>query len=153
MSLKPGDKAPNFSLQDQNGNQRNSKNLKGKVLVLFFYPKDETPGCTAEACEFRDSYKAFQSLGAEVWGVSSDNEASHKNFSNRYNLPYPLLSDTKNSLRKAFKVPNKFGLIPGRLTFVIDGNGTIRSVFNNLFNGPAHVKEAMLSLKTIKGKK
>ncbi len=153
MSLKPGDKVPDFVLTDQNGNSQQSKSIKGKALVLFFYPKDDTPGCTAEACSFRDSYKEFKDLGAMVWGVSSDSESSHSEFSNRYSLPFPLLSDSQNSLRNAFGVPKVLGFLPGRVTYVVDNTGIIISVFSNLLNGPAHVEEALLVLKKLRDKK
>ena len=147
MTLILGDKAPKFSLRDQNGVTRSSTDLKGKSLVLFFYPKDETPGCTAEACSFRDNFDDFKTLGAEVWGVSGDTEDSHRSFSERYRLPFPLLSDRSNNLRKSFHVPKTLGIVPGRVTYVIDGQGIIRLVFNNLLDGPAHIREALRVLK------
>ena len=98
MTLKPGDKAPAISLPDQEGKLRSSNDLKGKALVLFFYPKDDTPGCTAEACSFQESYQEFKKLGAEVWGVSGDNIISHKNFASRYKLSFPLLCKLRESL-------------------------------------------------------
>ena len=153
MPLQPGDKAPAFVLKDQQGNLKQSKSLRGKALVLFFYPKDNTPGCTAEACGFRDSYKQFEKLNAVVWGVSSDTELSHYEFANRLSLPFPLLSDSENTLRNAFGVPNAFGLLPGRVTYVIDRTGIIISVFSNLLNSTAHVKESLLALQKFNNKK
>ncbi len=150
MTLKPGDKAPEISLENQNGKVVSSKSLGGKTLVLFFYPKDDTPGCTAEACGFRDNYDLFKIFGAEVWGVSADNQVSHLNFSNRNKLPFPLLSDPDNKLREAFGISNFLGFIPGRVSFVIDSKGIIRHVFNNLLNGPAHVNEALQILEEIR---
>ncbi len=147
MSLKPGTKAPEIELRDQNGNMRRSKDLRGKTLVLFFYPKDDTPVCTIEACSFRDSYQIFKTLGAEVWGVSSDNESTHKKFTTTNNLPFPLLSDKNNMLRSAFKVPKTLGIIPGRVTYVIDSKGIIRNVFNNLLDGNAHISNTVNFLK------
>jgi thioredoxin-dependent peroxiredoxin len=149
QALKSGDRAPLIALQDQNGVERRSDQLAGKALVLFFYPKDDTPGCTMEACAFRDSYADLQALGAEVWGVSGDNASSHQRFADRHNLPYPLLVDQNNQLRKAFGVPGVLGLLPGRVTYVIDASGVVRHVFNNLLDGPAHRREALDCLKRL----
>jgi len=149
QALKSGDRAPLIALQDQNGVERRSDQLAGKALVLFFYPKDDTPGCTMEACAFRDSYADLQALGAEVWGVSGDNAGSHQRFASRHNLPYPLLVDQNNQLRKAFGVPGVLGLLPGRVTYVIDASGVVRHVFNNLLDGPAHRREALDCLKRL----
>ncbi|MFQ6537315.1 MULTISPECIES: peroxiredoxin [Aphanothece] len=151
MGLAAGDRAPLIALTDQNGTERRSDSLGGKALVLFFYPKDDTPGCTMEACAFRDSYADLQGLGAEVWGVSGDDAASHQRFAQRHNLPYPLLVDRGNGLRKAFGVPGVLGLLPGRVTYVIDGEGVIRHVFNNLLDGPAHRREAIAALQRLQG--
>ncbi len=149
MGLAAGDHAPLVALTDQHGTERRSDQLAGKALVLFFYPKDDTPGCTAEACAFRDSYADLQALGAEVWGVSGDDLASHQRFASRHNLPYPLLVDQGNRLRQAFGVPNVLGLLPGRVTYVIDGEGVIRHVFNNLLDGAAHRNEARAALQRL----
>jgi peroxiredoxin Q/BCP len=149
MGLAAGDRAPLIALPDQNGTERRSDQLGGKALVLFFYPKDDTPGCTMEACAFRDSYSDLQTLGAEVWGVSGDDADSHQRFASRHQLPYPLLVDRGNGLRKAFGVPSVLGLLPGRVTYVIDGGGVIRHVFNNLLDGPAHRREAIAALQTL----
>jgi peroxiredoxin Q/BCP len=138
------------ALRDQNGTERRSDQLDGQALVLFFYPKDDTPGCTMEACAFRDNYAELQSLGAEVWGVSGDDAGSHQRFATRHQLPYPLLVDQANGLRKAFGVPNVLGLLPGRVTYVIDGSGVIRHIFNNLLDGPAHLREAKAALQTLR---
>jgi len=148
-ALAPGDTAPRIALNDQDGMERRSDQLDGKALVLFFYPKDDTPGCTAEACAFRDSYADLQALGAEVWGVSGDDLASHQRFASRHNIPYPLLVDQGNRLRQAFGVPNVLGLLPGRVTYVIDGEGVIRHVFNNLLDGAAHRNEARAALQRL----
>ncbi|MCU0528565.1 MAG: peroxiredoxin [Cyanobium sp. Prado107] len=148
-ALVAGDRAPLIALPDQSGGERRSDQLGGKALVLFFYPKDDTPGCTMEACAFRDSYADLQELGAEVWGVSGDDAASHQRFAARHNLPFPLLVDRGNALRKAFGVPAVLGLLPGRVTYVIDGEGVIRHVFNNLLDGPAHRREAIEALRRL----
>ncbi|MEO1001594.1 MAG: peroxiredoxin [Cyanobacteria bacterium J06638_7] len=148
-ALAAGDKAPLIALADQNDSERRSDQLGGRALVLFFYPKDDTPGCTMEACAFRDSYADLQALGAEVWGVSGDDAASHARFARRHDLPYPLLVDRGNALRQAFGVPAVLGLLPGRVTYVIDGEGVIRHVFNNLLDGPAHRREAIEALRRL----
>ena len=148
-ALAAGDRAPLIALRDAEGSERRSDQLGGKALVLFFYPKDDTPGCTAEACAFRDSYSDLQALGAEVWGVSGDDAASHRRFAGRHRLPFPLLVDSGNSLRRAFGVPAVLGLLPGRVTYVIDGDGVIRHVFNNLLDGAAHRREALEVLRQL----
>ena len=149
-SLAPGDRAPLIALMDATGSERRSDQLAGQVLVLFFYPKDDTPGCTMEACAFRDSYADFQALGAQVWGVSGDDAASHQRFAARHQLPFPLLVDGGNTLRRAFSVPNALlGFLPGRVTYVIDGAGVIRHVFNNLLDGAAHRREALEAVRRI----
>ena len=139
-----------IALRDQNATERRSDQLDGKALVLFFYPKDDTPGCTMEACAFRDNYAELQSLGAEVWGVSGDDASSHQRFATRHQLPYPLLVDQANGLRKAFGVPSVLGFLPGRVTYVIDGSGVIRHIFNNLLDGPAHLREAKAALQSLR---
>lgn len=148
-SLAPGDQAPLIALKDANGNDCRSDQLAGQALVLFFYPKDDTPGCTMEACAFRDSFADFQALGATVWGVSGDDAASHQRFAARHQLPFPLLVDQGNALRQAFRVPSVLGLLPGRVTYVIDGAGVIRHVFNNLLDGPAHRREALEAVRRL----
>lgn len=148
-SLSVGDPAPPIALKDAEGVERRSDQLAGAPLVLFFYPKDDTPGCTMEACAFRDSFADIQALGAQVWGVSGDDAASHQRFAARHQLPFPLLVDQGNQLRRAFGVPNALGFFPGRVTYVIDGKGVIRHVFNNLLDGPAHRKEALEALRQL----
>ena len=148
MNLRVNDKVPNFSLKDQNGNTRTPYEVK-KPLVLFFYPKDDTPGCTIEACGFRDKYDLFKILGAEVWGISNGNSQSHLNFANKNKLQYPLLCDQNNTLRKQFGVPKSLGLIEGRVTYIINSQGKIIHIFEDLLNGPAHIKEAIRALKEL----
>ena len=148
-ALSIGDRAPLVALRDADGVERRSDQLAGQALVLFFYPKDDTPGCTMEACAFRDSYADLQALGAEVWGVSGDDASSHQRFAGKHQLPYPLLVDSGNQLRRAYGVPAVLGLLPGRVTYVIDGKGIIRHVFNNLLDGPAHRREAIEALKAL----
>jgi peroxiredoxin Q/BCP len=148
-ALSVGDRAPLVALRDADGVERRSDQLAGQALVLFFYPKDDTPGCTMEACAFRDSYADLQALGAEVWGVSGDDASSHQRFAGKHQLPYPLLVDSGNQLRRAYGVPAVLGLLPGRVTYVIDGKGIIRHVFNNLLDGSAHRREAIEALKAL----
>ncbi|MDP2060851.1 MAG: peroxiredoxin [Flavobacteriaceae bacterium] len=143
MAIQMGDKIPEFSLKDQDGNAFSIASLIGKkVLVVYFYPKDYTPGCTKEACSFRDSYEEFKTLGAEVIGISDDSVSRHLKFSKSYKLPFILLSDSGNKVRKRFGVPsNLFGLIPGRVTYVVDKNGIIVLVFDSM-NASMHIKKA-----------
>ena len=150
MTLQIGDAIPSFSLFDQTGKSRTNKECKGQPLVLFFYPKDDTPGCTAEACGFRDKYELFNILGALVWGVSNDSEASHLKFAEKNKLPFPLLCDKDNSLRKQFGAPKVLGILDGRVTYIIDSKGVIRHIFKDLLNGPQHVTEALRILEEIK---
>lgn len=151
MSVKVGDIAPDFTLPSQTGTPVSLKDFRGKkAVVLYFYPKDDTPGCTAESCAFRDSYQTFTDAGAEVIGVSGDSPESHQKFARKYNLPFTLLSDTGNQLRKAYGVPAAaFGLLPGRVTYVIDKDGVIRHIFNSMMNFQAHIQESMQALQTI----
>jgi thioredoxin-dependent peroxiredoxin len=130
-SLKVGDKLPFFVAKDQNGDEFSIETLIGKkILVIYFYPKDDTPGCTKQACFLRDHYVEFKDIGAEVIGISSDGAASHRKFIHKYDLPFILLSDADKKLRKLFGVKNIFlGLIPGRVTYVVDLNGIIQMVF------------------------
>ena len=152
-ALVAGDRAPLIALRDGDGQERRSDQLNGDSLVLFFYPKDDTPGCTAEACAFRDSFADLKALGAQVWGVSGDDAASHQRFAARHRLPFPLLVDQGNALRQAFGVPSVLRLLPGRVTYVIDGDGVIRHVFNNLLDGAAHRREAIAALETIRAER
>ena len=121
MSLKVGDSVPYFELKDQKGELFKSDTVIGqRPAVIYFYPKDETPGCTAEACSFRDNYEDFKDLGAEVIGISSDSIGSHKRFAQRHRLPFVLLADTKKVVQRKFKLPKiLFGLFTKRITFVI----------------------------------
>ena len=150
MPIAVGDQAPQFSLKDQNGVERRLADLNGKPLVLFFYPKDDTPGCTIEACGFRDQYTALQKLGAEVWGVSGDGASSHRRFAGKFQLPYPLLVDERSELRNAFGVARTLFVLPGRVTYVIDGNGVVQLVFDAMLDANAHVRQAIATLKQLK---
>ncbi|MEO0433017.1 MAG: peroxiredoxin [Cyanobacteria bacterium J06656_5] len=148
MAIKVGDAAPDFTLQSQAGESVTLSDFQGqKVVVLYFYPKDDTPGCTTESCTFRDSFQDFQDLGVEVIGISSDSTDSHQKFASKYSLPFTLVSDTDSSVRKAYGVPATLGLLPGRVTYVIDKTGTVRHLFNSQFNPKKHVDEALSVLK------
>lgn len=151
MNLKVGDKVPLFNLQDQNGKDFAVKDLIGKkAMVIYFYPKDDTPGCTKEACSFRDEFEAFTDMNVEVIGISSDDVASHKKFAEKYRLPYTLLADVRKDVRKLFGVKNSvLGLIPGRVTYVIDKTGIIRLIFENQFGAEKHISESLAILKEI----
>ncbi len=150
MTLQIGDSIPHFSLVDQEGRIRSMKECKGKVLVLFFYPKDNTPGCITEVCGFRDKYELFKFLGAEVWGVNNATAASHLRFSEQNKLPFALLCDEGNKLRNQFGVPKTLGVLDGRVTYIIDSKGIIRHIFNDFLNAPQHVTEALRILEEIR---
>ena len=147
--LGVGEKAPDFTLKSQRGEMVSLHDLAGKIVVLYFYPKDMSYGCTKEACAFRDSYEQFKDTGAEVVGVSSQSVESHTIFSTTYALPFTLLSDEDGQVRKLYGVSATFGLIPGRVTFIIDRQGVIRHVFNSQFNPELHVQEALRIIKTL----
>jgi len=148
MELKVGDKVPEFTAEDTNGNVFHSQDVIGKKsVVLYFYPKDNTPGCTAQACSFRDQYEDFIDLGAEVIGISSDSVASHQKFSKQYKLPFILLSDVNKKIRKLFGVPTgMFGLLPGRVTYVINKEGIITMVFDSML-ATKHITKALEAIK------
>ncbi len=131
MAIQIGDQIPDFNLLDQTGRLRTKAEFKGSPLVLFFYPKDDTPGCTIEVCGFRDKYDLFTILGANVCGVSNGTKLSHFEFSYKNKLNYPLLCDKGSELRKAFGVQKFLGLLEGRVTFIIDSEGIIRHIFED----------------------
>lgn len=150
MTVKVGDKAPDFTLKTQTGDTVSLSQFHGsKPVVVYFYPKDDTPGCTTESCAFRDSYEDFKAAGAEVIGISSDSVASHQKFAGKYRLPFHLLSDANGQTRQSYGVPATLGLLPGRVTYVIDKEGVVRHVFNSQFNPKAHVKEALEVLRSL----
>ncbi|HKO76884.1 MAG TPA: peroxiredoxin [Flavobacterium sp.] len=150
MELKVGDKIPNFIAKDSNGNDFDSQEIIGqKPLVIYFYPKDNTPGCTVQACSFRDQYEDFKDLGAEVIGISSDSIASHQKFTQQYKLPFILLSDTDKNIRKLFGVPSGlFGILPGRVTYVADKTGTIIMVFDSMM-AKRHIPKALEAIRKL----
>jgi thioredoxin-dependent peroxiredoxin len=147
--LQIGDKVPDFTLTDQNGNPFRLNDHLGKgYLVIYFYPKDDTPGCTKEACSFRDNYQEFLNSGTQVIGISADPVQRHQEFIGKYNLPFTLLSDTENIVRKQFGVkPDFLGMIPGRMTFIVDPTGYVVHVFKSQLNATKHVDEALKFIK------
>ena len=149
--LEVGSHIPDFSLPDQDGNIFNLNSVLGKKnLVIYFYPKDDSPGCTREACYFRDQFEVFKEYDAEVIGISGQSVESHKKFAQKYNLTYILLSDQGNKLRKKFGVPTDlFGFLPGRVTYVIDKTGTVIHSFNSQIQATRHVDEALSILKDL----
>ncbi len=147
--VQVGDVAPDFTLPDQSGAQISLKDFLGKNIVMYFYPKDNTPGCTAEACSFRDSYAVFKEKGAEVIGISSDSAEAHQKFAAQHRLPFTLLSDENGAIRKRYGVPTTLVLLPGRVTYVIDKEGVVRHVFNSQFAPAKHVSEALTILETL----
>ena len=149
MAVKIGDIAPDFSLESASGQRVSLSDFRGmKSVVLYFYPKDETTGCTREACGFRDSYEAFKRLGAEVLGVSSDSSESHRKFAEHHTLPFTLLSDPKKVVRKLYGVRSSIGIIPGRVTYIIDREGRVIHIFNSQTRPEEHVREALRILKS-----
>ncbi|HVB62690.1 MAG TPA: peroxiredoxin [Ktedonobacteraceae bacterium] len=149
-NVKVGDYAPNFTLPDQSGEQVSLWDVIGKsAIILYFYPKDDTPGCTTEACAFRDSYEIFKDAGAEVIGVSSDSADSHQRFAARHRLPFILLSDKDRAVRKLYGVSSTFGLLPGRVTYVIDKFGVVRHIFDSQFAPQKHITEALETLQKL----
>jgi peroxiredoxin Q/BCP len=143
MTAIEGTNAPDFTLQDQDGNNVTLSGLRGNWAIVYFYPKDDTPGCTAESCSFRDSHEAFIDAGAKVVGISSDSVESHKAFAEKYNLPFTLLADTGGAVRKQWGVGRTLGVIPGRVTYVIDPEGVIRRRFSSQFAPKKHIDEAL----------
>ena len=147
-----GSSLPSFSLKDQNGQLFNINSVKGKKnLVIYFYPKDDTPGCTKEACSFRDQFEVFKQQDALIIGISGQSVESHLEFAKKHRLNYTLLSDEGNAVRKLFGVPtNLFGLIAGRVTYVINKEGKVVLVFNSQTNAEKHIDEALRILKEMK---
>jgi peroxiredoxin Q/BCP len=136
--LKEGMKAPGFRGMDQNGNEVKLSDFAGKKLVLYFYPRDNTPGCTAEACNLRDNYESFLAKGYAVVGVSPDSEKSHKGFSEKYSLPFPLIADTSKEIMNVYgvwgekKMYGKTSMGVLRTTFIIDEKGNIEKIISKV---------------------
>ena len=145
-----GSKAPDFTLPSQSGQMLSLNDFIGeRPVVLFFYPKDDTPGCTKQACVFRDNYDVFKERDAEVIGISSDSVELHRGFAAKHDLPYTLLSDEDKKVRKLYGVPNTLGLFPGRVTYIIDREGIVRHVFSSQLGVEKHVEEAIKALQSI----
>ena len=145
-----GEAAPDFTLRDQRGQQVTlSELLRERCVVLYFYPKDDTAGCTAEACSFRDQYEVLKAAGVEVVGVSSDDVDSHEAFGARYRLPFVLLSDPGGRVRGSYGIKRSLGIIDGRVTFVIDRQGVVRHAFSSQLRPKKHVDEALRILASI----
>lgn len=147
MGLKVGDVVPEFTATDASGNFFESASIIGKKsVIIYFYPKDDTSQCTAQACGFRNHYSDFLDLGVEVIGISSDSVHSHREFAQKYNLPFTLLSDTDKKIQKLFGVPSKiFGLLPGRVTYLVNEHGVIQEVFDSII-GMKHVSKMIQKL-------
>lgn len=143
MAIQIGDFLPDFQGIDQNNQLFDSSSLNGKPAVIYFYPKDNTPGCTVQACTFRDAYQDFQDLGAVVVGISSDSSVTHQNFKEKHQLPFTLIADLDKKIRKLFGVPTAFfGLLPGRVTYVFDKNGKAIFVFDSM-RAKHHIHKAL----------
>jgi peroxiredoxin Q/BCP len=150
LAVKVGDKAPDFTVPSQMGDNVTLSEFIGKKnIVLYFYPKDESIGCTKEACSFRDSYEELTNLGAEVLGVSGQSVESHKSFATHHGLPFILLSDKDNKVRELYGVPSTMGIIPGRVTYIIDKKGVVRHIFSSQTQAERHVEEAKITLKEL----
>lgn len=151
MTLRIGQQAPDFDKTTHEGESISLANLRGeKAVVLYFYPKDETPGCTAEACSFRDAYEDFVDAGAVVIGVSPDSSASHEKFAAHHRLPFKLISDESGELRRNYAVPKAMlGMLPGRVTYVIDKQGKVQHMFNSMLKAKRHVAEALTVVRRL----
>lgn len=149
--LSVGDHAPLFSLPDSKGNIFNLEEIIGKkYIILYFYPKDETPGCTKEACLFRDSFTEFEELDAEIIGISADSEESHSVFSNKLGLPFKILSDSMGTVHKIYGLkPSFFGMLPPRVTFLIDKSGKIQEKFSSQIDIAGHIEIMKKVLKSL----
>ncbi|XP_031103697.1 peroxiredoxin Q, chloroplastic [Ipomoea triloba] len=148
--VNKGSVPPAFTLKDQDGRNVSLSKFKGKPVVVYFYPADETPGCTKQACAFRDSYEKFKKAGAEVVGISGDDTSSHKAFAKKYRLPFTLLSDEGDKVRKDWGVPSDlFGALPGRQTYVLDKNGVVQLIYNNQFQPEKHIDETLKLLQSL----
>ena len=152
MTLAVGDKAPDFTLSSSTGELVTLSDLtrsKGRTVVVFFYPKDDTPGCTAEACGFRDLYEEFARAGAEVVGISADSAVSHLRFAGKHKLQMKLLTDVGGAVGQAYGVRSIFGLLPGRATFVVDRDGVVRHSFASQLRIVSHVQQALAAVRRL----
>jgi peroxiredoxin Q/BCP len=149
LALNEGDIAPEFTASSNGGGQVSLAGLKGKNVVLYFYPRDDTPGCRIEACSFRDSHEQFVNAGARVVGISSDSELSHRRFIERCSIPFTLLSDELELARRAFGVPKTLGVVPGRVTYVLDKNRVVRHITASQLRIHKHVDEALAVVRKL----
>lgn len=147
MPLAIGDTAPDFTVKDTNGNTVKLSDYAGKMVVLYFYPKDDTPGCTKEACSFRDNYQQYLSKGITVFGVSLDDEAAHQAFTSKFNLPFPLLSDVDGTIAKAYDVLGDYNGTPyaQRVTYIIGEDGKISQVYTTI-NTETHATDILSAI-------
>ncbi|MEM3185666.1 MAG: peroxiredoxin [Conexivisphaerales archaeon] len=141
--LNVGEQIPNVKLLSEEGNEVELASFLGKKLVIYFYPKDGSPGCTKEACEFRNEYSKFMKLGAEIIGISGDGPDSHRFFKSKNSLPFILLSDAKGEARRAFRIGKTLGLIDSRVTFVVDEKGKVQYTYNSQFRPQEHIRRAL----------
>ncbi|MGB0984403.1 MAG: peroxiredoxin [Saprospiraceae bacterium] len=150
QSLAIGDALPAIRLKNQDNEFVQLEDYKGTPMVVYFYPKNNTSGCTAEACSFRDQFEDFKDTGALVFGISADSPTSHKAFQKKHRLPFTLLSDKGNVVRKQLGIKsNLLGLLPGRVTFVIDKSGVVQHTFSSQFDAKKHVKEALKVIQSM----
>jgi len=148
--ISVGSAIPEFCLPDKNGNNYTIKTLIGKHnLVIYFYPKDETAGCTAQACSFRDAFEDFLKFDAKIIGISADSAESHKKFAEKHNLPFILLSDYDNKVRKLFGVSKSLGFLAGRETYIVGKDGCVKYIFNSQLNINGHISKAIEVLETL----
>ena len=152
QKIEKGSKVPSFALKDQDGKLFDIQTVLGKKnLVIYFYPKDDSPGCTKEACYFRDQFEVFSQADAIIIGISGQSVESHKKFAEKYHLSFTLLSDEGNKVRKLFGVPTDlFGTLPGRVTYIVDKQGVVVYVFNSQLNVQKHIDQAVKILKELK---
>jgi thioredoxin-dependent peroxiredoxin len=149
--IDPGQAAPNFALRDASQRSWSLEALRANgPVVVFFYPRDDSPVCTREVCAFRDAFQDFVDAGATVVGVSSDSAESHQGFAARQRLPFVLLSDPDGAVRKLYGVPSTLGLVPGRVTFVIDKAGIVRMAFSAQFQAMGHMEKALAAVRQLK---
>lgn len=152
MSVAPNEPAPDFELQSADGTPLRLSNLRGRKVVLFFYPRDHSPGCTAEVCAFRDAYEDLVTAGAEVVGVSGDPPERHRAFAARRGLPFPIVSDPGGAVRRQYGAGSRLLLnMPGRVTYLIDEHGVVRDVFASLWRPVEHVKRALAWVRAVSG--
>ncbi len=142
-ALVNGHKAFDFSLNNQDGKAVSLQDFSNQSVVVFFYPKDFTPGCTQQVCGFRDQYATFQDAGVAVIGISGDDGQSHRKFADQHNVPFYILSDIGNQVRNAWGVPKTLGLLPGRVTYVLDKDHVVRHIFSSQLNVDEHIKQAL----------